>query len=79
MYLDDIDALPNFEQHLADLEEVLARLQSVGFSLKLRKCQFCHNKLIFLGYHVTPSGLHPDLYKVRAAIELKVPTSLKQV
>ncbi len=30
-----------FEQHLRDLEEVLARLRTAGLSIKLDKCQFC--------------------------------------
>lgn len=80
VYLNDIViASPTFEQHLADLEEVLARLKSAGLSLKLSKCQFCLSELTFLGYRVTPSGVHPDPDKVKAVTEFKVPTSVKHV
>lgn len=38
VYLNDtVLASPTFEQHLMDLEEVLARLKSAGLSLKLSK------------------------------------------
>lgn len=38
VYLNDTAiASPTFEQHLIDLEEVLARLKSAGLSLKLSK------------------------------------------
>lgn len=80
VYLDDIVvASPTFEQHLADLEEVLVRLRSAGLSLKLSKCQFCLSELTFLGYRVTPSGIHPDPDKVKAVMDFKVPTSAKHV
>ncbi|CAI5682831.1 unnamed protein product [Oreochromis niloticus] len=80
VYLDDIVvASPTFEQHLLDLKEVLGRLQSAGLSLKLSKCQFCLSELTFLGYRVTPAGIHPDPDKVRAVTEFKVPTTTKQV
>lgn len=80
VYLNDIViASPTFEQHLADLAEVLARLKSAGLSLKLSKCQFCLSELTLLGYRVTPSGVHPDPDKVKAVTESKVPTSVKHV
>lgn len=41
VYLDNIVVTsPTFEQHLIDLEEVLARLKSSGLLIKLEKCQF---------------------------------------
>ncbi len=80
VYLDDIVvASPTFEQHLADLEEVLARLRSADLSLKLSKCQFCLSDLAFLGYRVTPSSVHPDPDKVRAVTDFKVPSTVKHV
>lgn len=61
VYVDDIVvASPTFEEHLKDVEEVLHRLRTAGLSLKLKKCQFCLSELTFLGYRITPSGIHPD-------------------
>lgn len=80
VYLDDIViASPTFEQHLADLDEVFARLRSAGLTLKLSKCQFCLSDLTFLGYRVTPAGIHPDPDKVRAVTEFEEPSTVKQV
>lgn len=67
VYLDDIVvASSTFEQHLADLKEVLERLKAAGLSLKLKKCQFCLSELTFLGYSVTASGIKPDMDKIKA-------------
>uniref|UniRef100_A0A3B3D9F3 ribonuclease H n=1 Tax=Oryzias melastigma TaxID=30732 RepID=A0A3B3D9F3_ORYME len=80
VYLDDIVvASPTFEQHLFDLKDVLDRLKSAGLTLKLSKCQFCLSDLSFLGYRVSPSGIHPDPDKVRAVKEFVTPASVKQV
>ncbi|KAJ8290601.1 hypothetical protein GJAV_G00015130 [Gymnothorax javanicus] len=79
VYLDEIIvASSTFKLHLADLEEVLARLKSAGISLKQKKCKFYLSELTFLGYLVTPSGIHPDRDKVKAVAEFKVPTTVKQ-
>lgn len=80
VYIDDIViASPTFEQHLMDIKEVLSRLASAGLSLKLSKCQFCLNELVFLGYRVTPDGVSPDPKKVEAVTEFKTPKDVKQV
>jgi len=80
VYLDDIVvASPTFEQHLADLAEVLQRPDAAGLSLKIKKCQFCLSELMFLGYRITPAGVNPDLDKVKAVVEFKTPSTVKQV
>ncbi|KAL1268751.1 hypothetical protein QQF64_034114 [Cirrhinus molitorella] len=80
VYLDDIVvASPMFEQHLADLKEVLARLESAGLSVKLEKCQFCRSELTFLGYNVTTNGVQPNKDKVKAVTDFGTPTNVKQV
>lgn len=80
VYLDDIVvASPAFERYLADLEEVLKRLQVAGLSLKLKKCQFFLSQLTFLGYHVPPSGIKPDLDKIKAVMEFETPSTVKHV
>ncbi len=59
---------PTFEQHLRDLEEVLARLRTAGLSIKLDKCQFCRKERTFLGYRVTKEGILPNEEKVKAVV-----------
>ncbi|XP_058603950.1 retrovirus-related Pol polyprotein from transposon 297 [Onychostoma macrolepis] len=80
VYLDDIVvASPTFQQHLRDLEEVLARLRSAGLSIKLDKCQFCRKELTFLGYRVTKEGILPNEEKVKAVVDFATPVNIKQV
>lgn len=80
VYQDDIVvASPTFEQHLADLKEVLDRLQAAGLSLKLKKCQFCLSELTFLSYRVTASGIKPDMDKIKAVMEFETPSTVKHV
>lgn len=80
VYLDNIVvASRTFEQHLRDLEEVLARLRSAGLSIKLDKCQFCRKELTFLGYRVTKEGILPNEEKVKAVVDFATPVNAKQV
>ncbi|KAI2647570.1 Retrovirus-related Pol polyprotein from transposon 17.6 [Labeo rohita] len=73
VYLDDIVvASPTFEQHLVDLKEVLARLESAGLSVKLEKCQFCRSELTFLGYSVTTDGVRPNEEKTFRFLSLSM-------
>ena len=59
---------------MTDLEEVLNRLEAAGVSLKLKKCQFCLSEFNFLGYRIKP-----DMDKVKAVLEFKTPSIVKQV
>ncbi len=67
VYIDDIIIYsPTFDQHLNDLETVLKCLDSVRMAIKLRKCQFCHQALSFLGHIVTSDSVQVDNIKVEA-------------
>ena len=51
VYLDDIIIFSQtITEHFQILEEVLDRLDSAGFKIKLRKCQFLMKQLEFLGH-----------------------------
>ncbi|KAG1137458.1 hypothetical protein G6F37_011201 [Rhizopus arrhizus] len=61
VYLDDIICYsPSFEQHLVDLRSVLLRLRAASLTANLKKCKFASNRISFLGYVITPDGLHTD-------------------
>lgn len=71
VYLDDtVVASAISKQHLADSEEVLARLSNPLLKTECQ-CQFFVALLTFLGYRVN-TGLHLDPDKVRAVVEFKV-------
>ncbi|KAG1468800.1 hypothetical protein G6F56_003628 [Rhizopus delemar] len=76
VYLDDIICYSaSFEQHLQDLREILLRLREASLKIKLSKCCFGSNRISFLGYVLSPDGLHTDPEKVRAVASFPVPTS----
>ena len=56
-YIDDcIIYSRTFEEHLADLGEVLERLKQAKMHVKFRKCQFVYPEVEFLGHLVSGGG-----------------------
>ena len=56
-YIDDcIIYSRTFEEHLADLGEVLERLKRAKMLVKFRKCQLVSPKVGFLGHLVSEDG-----------------------
>lgn len=77
VYLDDIIVFsPSFEQHLADLRTVLTRLRNASLTANLKKCKFASDRISFLGYVITPNGLHTDPEKIRAVSDFPEPTDV---
>lgn len=80
VYLDDIVIVTQtFEKHLEVLEEVFRRLLDANLSVNQGKCQFCVPSMKYLGYVVDRNGLHVDPDKVRAMLNLPVPTNAREV
>ena len=83
VYLDDILILNNKDEtaddHLAKIEEVLSRLENVGFAVNLRKSFFMQKELDYLGYTLTPDGIRPQTKKVEAISRLLPPTTKRQL
>jgi hypothetical protein len=54
-YIDDILVISNgtFNDHLAKIDLVLQRLESIGFCVNIRKCYFAMDSIEYLGYQVT--------------------------
>lgn len=79
-YLDDIIVTgKNFNEHLANLHEVLTRLHEAGLRLKPPKCFFAMRKVEYLGYHVSGEGISADPAKIQVVQEFPRPKDLKQV
>lgn len=75
-YLDDIlVASSSVEEHLKDLENVLALLHKYNLRLAIDKCEFLKSSLTFLGYEVSSEGVKPPLDKVKAITEFPLPRS----
>ena len=60
-YIDDVlVSSPDFESHLAHLQEVFNRLRKAELRLKTKKCRFLKPTVSYLGHLVTSEGIQPD-------------------
>lgn len=79
-YIDDIAVFSDsYEEHLATLDTVFAKLNEAGFSINPMKCAFGISEGDFLGHWVTQSGIKPWRKKVQAVIDLQKPTNASEV
>ena len=80
-YLDDILVVTKgrVEDHNVLVERVKDRLNEEGWALKLSKCGFSVNKLVWLGYEIDENGYAPKSSKLEAIKSLLPPKTLKQL
>jgi len=77
-YIDDIViGSTTFEEHLRSLQNLFNRLQEYGLTIKIQKCKFCQQELVFLGHLVSKDGIRPNPAKTKIIEELRPPTDLK--
>ncbi len=64
-YIDDILIyLDSVDQHRDHIQEVLRHLQEAGLYANPKKCNFHMDTVEYLGFILTPTGLHMDPVKV---------------
>jgi cell fate regulator YaaT (PSP1 superfamily) len=69
-YLDDILIYSDdLEQHRQHVRRILERVEEVGLTLKVLKCEFHTDRMEYLGYIISPTGMSMDPEKVRAMAE----------
>ena len=79
-YFDDIIVYSKtFEQHLIDLEAVLARLRQANLKVKPSKCSFACDSIVFLGFLITRVGIRPDPSKIEKIANIVPPTTVTDV
>jgi hypothetical protein len=82
VYFDDILVYSkSLDEHVDYLHCVLAVLRKEKLNANLKKCSFCLDKVVFLGYVVSAKGIAVDEEKVKAVKEwptLKSITEEKQ-
>lgn len=80
VYLDDVLVSGTSKQnHLSNLAQVMARLESAGLTLKQSKCVFLAPSVEYLGHVIDEHGLHPSKAKIRAIQEAPQPKNLTEL
>ncbi|CAL9026297.1 unnamed protein product [Prunus brigantina] len=80
VYFDDILIYSTTkEEHLVHLRQVLDVLRENKLYVNLKKCTFCTNKLLFLGFVVGESGIQVDDEKIKAILDWPAPKTVSEV
>ena len=79
-YFDDILVYnKNIDKHIDHLHYVLTVLRKEKLYANLKKCSFCMDKVVFLGYVVSVKGIEVDEENVKAIKEWPTPKSITEV
>lgn len=80
IYLDDIIIYSNtFEEHVDRLEQIFRRLREIHLKLSPKKCEFCKQKVKYVGHIVSEKGIEPDPEKIQKDIDWPTPVNSDQV
>ena len=80
VYFDDIPIYSkNLDDHVVHLNSILDVLRKEKLFANLKKCTFCTEKLVFLGFVVSVQGIQVHQEKVQSIQEWPSPTSISQV
>ena len=80
IYVDDLlIGTDTFENHIVVLTELFSLLLRFNFTLNLPKCELCKQKILFLGFIISPEGVTPDPEKLKVIQEFEEPKNKKQL
>jgi hypothetical protein len=80
VYFDDILIYnKSIDEHIDRLRAVFNALRDAHLFGNLEKCTFCMDRVLFLGYIVTPQGFEVNHAKVEAIHGRRIPKNLSQV
>ncbi|KAH9780623.1 hypothetical protein KPL71_008145 [Citrus sinensis] len=69
----------DLDEHIEHLQSVLTVLTKEKLYANLKKCSFCTNQIVFLGYVVSAKGIEVDEEKVKAIKEWPTPKSVSEI
>ena len=76
-YLDDIViSHKTKELHRENLNKVFAQIREFGFKVKEAKCDFCMNKIKYLGHIIDKDGRRPDPERATAIKDMPAPDNV---
>lgn len=79
-YHDDILIHARTKQGLDEItKQVFERLQTMGFKLKMSKCEFYKTEIKYLGHVITADQVRPDPEKITAIQNMQSPTNVSQL
>ncbi|XP_071912327.1 uncharacterized protein [Coffea arabica] len=80
VYFDDILIYSkSMDEHIMHVKAVLEVFRKEHLYANIKKCTFCTDQIVFLGYVVSAQGIHVDQDKVKAIVEWPTTTSLSEV
>ncbi|GKV12374.1 hypothetical protein SLEP1_g23526 [Rubroshorea leprosula] len=74
-----LDDIKNLIEHIEHVRMVLEVLRTENLFANLKKCSFCTNQIVFLGYVVSADGIAVDEEKVKAIKEWPTPKNISEV
>ncbi|XP_031398469.1 uncharacterized protein LOC116209044 [Punica granatum] len=69
----------SLDDHVEHLRSVLESLRREKLYANLKKCSFCLDRVVFLGFVVSSRGVEVDEKKVRAIKDWPTPTTIAEV
>ena len=79
-YIDDVFVYSmTWNEHLRHMDDVLQTILRSGFKLRLSKCKIAQRQIKLLGQIVGNGTRQLDPEKVRAVLEIKPPTTKKEI
>lgn len=79
-YLDDIiSRSQTFKDGIKKLNKILIVLMSAGVTLNLKKCHFFKQKVEYLGFEISQTGIAPGTKKLNSIKSFPIPENIKAV
>ena len=80
LYMDDIIVHSDtIENHINKIESIFKRLQEVGLTIKLEKCNFLQSEIKYLGHNISHDGLSVHSDQFEPVLKAATPKTKKEL